>query len=89
MVAATRPEAGVLGSHTLTIYRDWFRRFFTYVVPLACASCFPAVAILGRTDPLGTSRLFQAAAPLGGVAFLLVALQVRKIGVRHHGSTGT
>jgi ABC-2 type transport system permease protein len=77
------------GQYPLTIYRDWFRRFFTYAVPLACVTYFPALTILGRTDPLGTSRLFQASAPLGGVAFLFVALQVWKIGVRHYRSTGS
>jgi ABC-2 type transport system permease protein len=77
------------GQYPLTIYRDWFRHFFTYVVPLACVTYFPAVAILGRTDPLGTSRLFQASAPLSGVAFLFAALQVWKIGVRHYRSTGS
>ena len=26
----------------LTVYRDWFRKFFTYVVPLASVTYFPA-----------------------------------------------
>ncbi|MDI7276672.1 MAG: ABC-2 family transporter protein, partial [Anaerolineae bacterium] len=33
--------------YPLAIYRDWFRRFFTFVVPLACVSYFPVVGILG------------------------------------------
>ena len=73
----------------LTIYRDWFRRFFTYVVPLATVTYFPMLAILGREDPLGTSRLFQSVAPAMGPVFLLVSLQVWKIGVRHYHSTGS
>ena len=59
-------------SYPLAIYRRWFQRFFTFVVPLACVSYFPVVAILGRDDPLGTSRLFQILAPLVGVAFLVL-----------------
>ncbi|MGQ9629985.1 MAG: ABC transporter permease [bacterium] len=75
--------------YPLAIYRTWFRRFFTLVIPLACVNYFPALAILERPDPLGTSALFQWAAPAVGVAFLAIALQVWKIGVRHYRSTGS
>jgi ABC-2 type transport system permease protein len=40
-------------------------------------------------DPLGTSLVFQRLAPVAGPIFLLVALQVWKIGVRHYRSTGS
>ena len=78
-----------MSQYPLPIYRDWFRRFFTFVIPLACINYYPAVAILGRDDPLGASRPVQCAAPLAGVLFLIVALQVWKIGVRHYRSTGS
>lgn len=73
----------------LTIYRDWFRRFFTYLVPLASATYFPILAILRRPDPLGTSRLFQALSPLAGPLFFVVTLYVWRLGVRHYHSTGS
>jgi ABC-2 type transport system permease protein len=76
-------------SYPLAIYRRWFQRFFTFVIPLACISYFPVVAILGRQDPLGSSRLFQILAPLVGMAFLAIALQVWEVGVRHYTSTGS
>ena len=76
--------------YPLSIYRPWFRKFFTFVVPLACVSYFPALAILGRDDnALGSPRWFQCSAPLIGVAFLLISLQVWKFGVRHYRSTGS
>ncbi len=75
--------------YPLTIYRKWFQKFFTYVVPLAAVTYFPVVAITGKADPLGTSRLFQALAPLIGVGFLGASLQVWRIGVRHYQSTGS
>jgi len=75
--------------YPLTVYRTWFRRFFTAVVPLACINYFPALAILERTDPLGTPVFFQWTAPLIGVVFLIVTLQVWKVGVRHYRSTGS
>lgn len=75
--------------YPLAVYRPWFRDFFTFVVPLATVSYYPAIAILGRPDPLGSSLLFQYLSPLTGVVFLLVALQIWKVGVRHYRSTGS
>jgi len=75
--------------YPLTIYRDWFRRFFTFVVPLSTVTYFPAIAILDRADPLGTSRIFQYLSPLIGAAFLVVALLIWRVGVRHYHSTGS
>ena len=40
--------------YPLAIYRPWFRRFFTFVVPLATMNYFPAHAILGKPDALGS-----------------------------------
>jgi len=75
--------------YPLTVYRRWFRDFFFYVVPLGAVSYLPALAIVDRPDPLGTPRLLQVAAPLLGLLFLAVALQVWRIGVRHYRSTGS
>ena len=75
--------------YPLTIYRDWFRKFFTFVVPLATVTYYPAIAILGRSDPLGTSRWFQYLSPLIGGVFLIVSLFIWRIGVRHYHSTGS
>lgn len=75
--------------YPLSVYRPWFRRFFTFVVPLACVNYFPTVAILRHSDPLGTPVWLQWVAPVFGLAFLVVSLQVWKIGVRHYCSTGS
>jgi ABC-2 type transport system permease protein len=61
----------------------------TYAIPLACVNYFPIVAVLDRPDPLGMPVAFQTVAPLAGVVFLAVALQVWTIGVRHYRSTGS
>jgi len=73
--------------YPLTIYRPWFRRFFTFVVPLACVNYLPAHLLLGR--PSEVPALLLWAAPGVGVLFLLVALQAWKVGVRHYRSTGS
>jgi ABC-2 type transport system permease protein len=73
----------------ITIYRPWFRRFFIFVIPLACISYFPALAILEKADPLGMPRFLQWWSPMAGLIFLVVTLQLWKIGVRHYRSTGS
>ena len=78
-----------MSQYPLDIYRPWFRRFFIFVIPLGCINYLPAVAILGRPDPLGTPVPLQWMAPLVGPIFLLLCLQVWKVGVRHYQSTGS
>jgi len=78
------------GQYPLPIYRKWFRTFFVFVVPLACVTYFPAVAILGRDDPfLHSPAWFRWSAPGVGVLFLLGSLRVWTFGVRHYRSTGS
>ncbi|MCP4757321.1 MAG: hypothetical protein GY866_41195 [Proteobacteria bacterium] len=57
---------------------------------MACVTYFPALAILGREDTVvGSPVWFQWSAPLVGVFFFLICLQLWKIGVRHYRSTGS
>jgi ABC-2 type transport system permease protein len=75
--------------YPLEIYKSWFRRFFTFAIPLACVNYFPALAILGRSDPTGTPAFIFWISPLFGVVFLWVCLQIWQVGVRHYHSTGS
>jgi ABC-2 type transport system permease protein len=76
--------------YPLTIYRPWFRRIFTFVIPLGCVTYFPAIAILEKEDAALDSPLwFQGSAPIIGVLFLWVSLKVWNFGVRHYRSTGS
>jgi len=78
-----------MSQYPLAIYRPWFRALFTFVIPLACVNYFPGVAILGRSDPLGAPAWLGWIAPLAGPVFLILCLQVWRIGVRHYRSTGS
>jgi ABC-2 type transport system permease protein len=78
-----------MSQYPLAIYRSWFRALFTYVIPLGCVSYFPGLAILGRADPLGAPAFVGWIAPLAGPVFLILCLQVWRIGVRHYRSTGS
>jgi ABC-2 type transport system permease protein len=73
----------------LPIYNQWFAKIFIFVIPLGCVNYFPAMAILGKTDVLGTPIWFQWLSPFAGFIFMTVALWVWKIGVRHYRSTGS
>lgn len=81
---------GVQASHfPLAIYRPWIQNFFMYVVPPATVSYLPSLAIIGRPDPLGSTLAVQYLSPIVGVVFLVISLQVWKLGVRHYQSTGS
>lgn len=75
--------------YPIAVYSKWFRRFFIFVIPLACMNYFPALAILDHPDPLGAPEWVPWASPLIGVAFLLVCLRVWRLGERHYRSTGS
>jgi ABC-2 type transport system permease protein len=75
--------------YPMAIYRRWFRGFLLFVIPLACANYLPGLAIMEKTDPDGATRLVQWLAPLAGPLFLVLALQLWQVGVRHYRSTGS
>jgi ABC-2 type transport system permease protein len=86
---AFRHGGNYMAQYPLTIYRGWFRRFFTFVLPVACVSYLPALELLERPDPLGFPTWLRWIAPLAGVLFLGVCLQIWRLGLRHYTSTGT
>ena len=75
--------------YPLNIYEDWFRQFFTYVIPLGCVAYYPIVAVLGIQEPTGTSVEFQYLSPSAGIVFFGLTLQFWRFGVRHYASTGS
>jgi ABC-2 type transport system permease protein len=75
--------------YPLSIYNRAFRRFFIFVVPLACCSYFPVLAILGKADPLGSPSWLGWVTPVAGPLFLALATRIFAFGVRHYTSTGS
>ena len=61
----------------------------TFVVPVAFANWYPALHVLGRTDPFGMPPWLQLASPLAALVTLSLALVVWRLGVRHYTSTGS
>ncbi len=86
----TLTYGGAETSHyPLNIYRKWFRRFFTYIIPIAFVNYFPVLVIIGKADPLGTPSWLGWISPIVGFVFLVVTFRIWNIGVRHYKSTGS
>jgi ABC-2 type transport system permease protein len=89
-IANTLTYGGVAaGEYPMDVYAHWFRRFLTFVVPIACTTYYPILAILRRTDPLGAPAWFMTISPAVGFLFLGFSLWVWRFGVRHYASTGS
>lgn len=75
--------------YPLSIYSKWFQRFFTFLIPLGCVSYFPLLAVLEKEDNFSVPLWFCYVSPMAGILFLIVALQLWKIGERYYCSTGS
>ncbi|GIF04513.1 ABC transporter permease [Actinoplanes siamensis] len=76
-------------SYPITVYGPVFRGLFAYALGFAFVSYQPALALLGRADPLGLPSGAGFAAPLVALAAAAVATGVWRTGIRHYRSTGS
>jgi ABC-2 type transport system permease protein len=76
-------------SYPITVYSDWFRDLFAYTLGFGFVAYQPALALLGRTDPLGLPAWAGYVAPLVALPAVGVAALVWGHGVRHYRSTGS
>lgn len=75
-----------VGQYPMSIYPPLLRGFFTFIIPLACVAYYPiATALNHETLPLWLGTI----APLTGLLFLYLSIQLWKLGVRHYSSTGS
>lgn len=75
--------------YPMTVYPDWLRNIFTFIVPTIFMNYFPALYFLGKPDPLGFPPFAPFVAPFVGAAMLLVSIALFRLGLRHHQGTGT
>lgn len=75
-------------SYPISIYRYWFRNFFTFVVPIAFVNYFPSLVLLEKVDSNGAPIFLSYIAPTIGPFFLMLAFVFWNFGVRHYQSTG-
>jgi ABC-2 type transport system permease protein len=76
-------------SYPVTVYSGFFRRVFAYSLGFAFVAYYPALALLGRPDPLGLPLWLGWLSPLVAVLVVCAAGVVWRIGVRHYRSTGS
>ena len=76
-------------TYPMTVYSGLFRLLFAYSLGFAFVAYYPALALLGRDDPLGLPAWAAWCSPL--VAFVAAALAgiMWRFGVRHYRSTGS
>ena len=75
--------------YPFAIYARWFRRFFTFVIPLGAVTYYPVLTLLGVPDPGGTPLWVGWISPAAGFAFLLIAASLWRVGIRWYSSTGS
>ena len=79
----------VLTSYPLSIYHEFLQRFFTFVVPLAFVSYFPALWLLDRPEARALPPWLPFLSPVAAVGLAVVARLAWGVGVRHYRSTGS
>jgi ABC-2 type transport system permease protein len=76
--------------YPMTIYGDFIRSFFTFVIPMALVNYYPTLWLLDKPDPLGGPiALLAFMAPFICLLMFAIGVQLWRTGVRHYASTGT
>ena len=78
-----------MASYPLPIYHELLQRFFTFVVPLAFVSYFPALYLLDRPELQGLPGWLPGITPVAAAMLALLAWLAWQVGVRHYQSTGS
>ena len=76
-------------SYPVTVYSGVFRAVFAYGMGFGFVAYYPALALLGRPDPLGLPSWVAWSSPLVALVAAGFAAVVWRIGVRHYRSTGS
>lgn len=76
-------------SYPMTIYPNWIRQFFTYVVPAIFLTYYPALYFLDRPELAVSPAFAPFLAPVVGVGLFIISLRFWRIGIRHYKSTGS
>ncbi|ATE57330.1 MULTISPECIES: ABC transporter permease [Actinosynnema] len=89
-VANTVTHGGnAFAAYPITIYGLALRRVMAFALPFAFIAYYPALALLGRPDPLGGPGWLGWISPLIAVASASAAGLVWRFAVRHYRGTGS
>jgi len=76
-------------SYPMHIYGDWMQRFFTFVIPSALLTYYPALYFLDKPELQTTLWFMPFLSPLAGFGVLAIAFGLWSVGVRKYTSTGS
>ncbi|MEU7902283.1 ABC-2 family transporter protein [Actinoplanes sp. NPDC049118] len=76
-------------AYPIPVYSGWFRLVFAYGLGFGFVAYQPALALLGRADPLGMPAWAGFASPLVALLAAALAAVVWRTGIRHYRSTGS
>ncbi len=76
-------------AYPVTVYSRFFRRLVAYGLGFAFVAYYPALALLGRADPLGLPAWLGWGSPVVAVAVAGLAGLFWRQGIRHYRSTGS
>ncbi|WP_066498639.1 ABC transporter permease [Abyssisolibacter fermentans] len=75
-----------MSQYPLNIYKEWVRKFFTFVIPFGTVNYLPLMFILDKIK--GNSFKYMLT-PLYGIIFIIPCVMIWNIGVKHYKSTGS
>lgn len=78
-----------MAMYPMTVYGGLFRRFFAFGLGFAFIAYLPSLAMLGRSDPLGTPDWLRWCSPLTALIVAVLAGLFWRTGIRHYRSTGS
>lgn len=76
-------------SYPMTVFGGLFRRVFAYALGFAFVAYLPALALLGRSDPLGVPDWLRWCSPVVALFAAGLAALFWRTGIRHYRSTGS
>jgi ABC-2 type transport system permease protein len=76
-------------SYPMSIYQEWLRRIFTFVIPAIFLNYYPALYFLGKADPFNFPFVAHFLAPIAGLVMFVLALVFWRFGLEHYQSTGS
>lgn len=76
-------------SYPFSIYPDWLRHFFTFILPAIFLNYYPALYFLNKPDPFHLPGYAPFLAPVAGLLVYLAAYGFWRVGLRHYQSTGS
>ena len=76
-------------SHPMSIYQEWMRRLFSFVIPAIFLNYYPVLFVLGKPDPYHMPAFAPFLSLFVGCLFMIIALSFWRFGLHHYTSTGS